>query len=469
MRSVLCCLIISLLAPAFSVASCAYNSNRLEIKEFISDYDRFGEDEIPVVSDNANKYYYAFSSGKTNHSTYSLLDACQKKMYDYIVNSSPGQLSLTFNFDYGEFVVGNFTQDYLSAVMYAVLRERPEIFYFNGYQVTGGYYYGDGTCIAVLNFAIRVNPDTTYNETNLPGYCSALNTSLKNVPVDLSNRYNFVKSVHDYLCNNAYYPDLNSSDYIGNAHDAYGALVEGRTVCEGYAEAFKLICNYYNIPAVCITGDAGGPHMWNAVQMDDGKWYFLDITWDDQTDTSLGVLYDFFLIGSNTKDRYFGGYAFNDSHISDGSPYLPVLDYATEKYSERNHNTGFRATYNSSARYDGKYLIRSCFDSKDTDVYYNGIYVDAGNLTTNGIFSVTDGETGNTENWTMVLVGDCNGDGNCDVTDYADAVNKVLSDNGVSDATDMAADMDCDGCLDVIDLSLFYLASTGLDTDIKIE
>lgn len=468
MRKVLCFLIIiSLFVPVLSVTSYAYNSNKLKINERISDYDRFGEEQIPFISDNADKYYYGFSTGKTVYTTYSLLDPCQRKMYDYIVNSTPGLLTLTFNFDYGEFAAENFTQDYFSEVMYAVIRERPEIFYFNGYQITGGYYYSDGTCIAVLNFLIRVNSSSTYNETNLPGYCSDLTNALKNVPVDLSNRYSFVKSVHDYLCDFAYYPNLNSSDYNGNAHDAYGALVEGRTVCEGYAEAFKLICNYYNIPAVCITGDAGGPHMWNAVQMDDGKWYLLDITWDDQD--NYGIFYDFFLIGLNTVDTYFGGHAFKDSHISDGSSYLPVLNYSNEKYSETNHNTGFKATYNSCAKYDGKFLIRSCFDSKDTEVYYNGMYVNTDNLTTNGVFSVKGSQNENAEYWTMVLVGDCNGDGNCDATDYADAVNRVLSDRSISDAYDLAADIDCDGCLDVIDLSLFYLASTGMVTDIKIE
>ena len=467
MKRVLCFLIIlSLLIPAFSVTSCAYNGRRIEINEFISDYDRFGE-EKPLISDNAESYYYCFSTGKTDYTTYSLLDGCQRKMYDYIVNSTPGQLSITFNFDYGEFDAENFTQDYLSDVMYAVLRERPEIFYFNGYQVTGGYYYGDGTCIAVLNFVISVKSTTTYNANNLPGYCTALKNALENVPVDLSNRYNFVKSVHDYLCNFAYYPDLNSSDYIGNAHDAYGALVEGRTVCEGYSEAFKLICNYYNIPSVCITGDAGGPHMWNAVQMDDGNWYLLDITWDDQD--SYGIYYDFFLVGLNTKDRYFTGYEFGISHVSDGSPYLPVLNYATDKYTETNHNTAFEATYNSLAIDDGNYLIRSYFDIDETNVYYNGMYVETDNLTTNGVFKAPSGENYNPEDWTLVVLGDCNADGNCNVADYSDAVNKVLADNGVSDATDMAADMDCDGSLDVIDLAVIQLATSGLDTDIEIE
>ena len=67
------------------------------------------------------------------------------------------------------------------------------------------------------------------------------------------------------------------------------------------------------------------------------------------------------------------------------------------------------------------------------------------------------------------MLGDCNGDGNCNVSDYSDAVNKVLADNGISDASDMAADMDNDGYLDVIDLAIMHLATSGLNTDIEIE
>jgi hypothetical protein len=228
------------------------------------------------------------------------------------------------------------------------------------------------------------------------------------------------------------------------------------------------LCDIYNIPCVCITGTAnGGAHMWNAVQMDDGLWYILDITWDDQTDDGWGIFTDFFLIGLNTKDLYFGGSAFNESHISDGSPYLPPLNYATDKYTETNHNTEFKATYNSLAI--DNYLIRSCFDIEDTYVYYNGMYVETNNLVTNGTFKVPNAENNEFEEWTLVLLGDCNSDGNCDAADYSEAVNKVLADKGVSDASDMAADMDCDGCLDVIDLAIIQLASSGLNTQIEIE
>lgn len=455
-----------LMFSTFTITSYAYNQKTLEITKFISGHDKFGEGDLSSVSGNVESYYYSPQKGLPVYSAYSLLDDCQKKIYNYIVNSTPGKLSLTFNFEPGEFLADNFNEPYLSEVMYAFCRDRPEVFYFYGYQVTGGAYYSGYTSIAYIDFVIALKPTTTYTTDNLPGLCASLQNALKRVPVDISNRYNFVRSVHDYLCTSAYYPDLNSSDYIGNAHDAYGALVEKRTVCEGYAEAFKLICNYYNIPAICITGSAGGgAHMWNAVQMDDGLWYFLDITWDDQTNR---IYNDFFLVGLNTKDTYFTGKAFGESHVSDGSVYLPVLTYATEKYTQIDHNTGFKATYNSLTK-DNNVLVRSLFEAEVCNVYYNGMYIDTQGLTTNGKFNVASGENGKLESWTLVLLGDCTGDGKCTVSDYSEAVNKVLSDKDVTTAFDMAADIDCDGYLDVIDLAMLQIITSGLDTEIEIE
>lgn len=74
----------------------------------------------------------------------------------------------------------------------------------------------------------------------------------------------------------------------GNAHNAYGALVEGLAVCEGYAEAFQYLLHRAGIQSFLIEGasnpPSGGaqiPHAWNAVKID-GKFYQVDVTWDDQ-------------------------------------------------------------------------------------------------------------------------------------------------------------------------------------------
>lgn len=75
-----------------------------------------------------------------------------------------------------------------------------------------------------------------------------------------------------------------------NAHNAYGALVEGVAVCEGYSEAFQYLLHRAGIASFLAIGTSvnvynGIPegHEWNYIKID-GKWYQTDVTWDDQGD-----------------------------------------------------------------------------------------------------------------------------------------------------------------------------------------
>ncbi len=70
--------------------------------------------------------------------------------------------------------------------------------------------------------------------------------------------------------------------------NAYGALVRGQSVCEGYARAVKAVLDEMGIASVLVQGmfaDENGelvePHMWNYVRMDDYRWYLLDATMGD--------------------------------------------------------------------------------------------------------------------------------------------------------------------------------------------
>ena len=462
-----------ILLSVFQVTAFSYEDKNLIIHSAEEIYQSviFDECDSDLTensdSDYANFYQYGFNIGSYVYSAYSLLNVTEKLLYDEFCSSlDAGNSSVKVNFS-PALSSSDFSNIDWKQLLNAIKLDRPDFFFLTSLHRSWGTYSNGSVpyvTLTALSPSYYDSSVTLYTETEIIECSATLNNTIKTLSFDLTNRYNFVKSVHDYLCNNIV--------YINNqlrCHDAYGALVEGVSVCQGYAEAFKLICNYYKIPCVLLTGTAnGGGHMWNAVQMDDGLWYLLDVTWDDQTDR-YGIFYDFFLIGLNTKDIYFGGKAFNVSHISDGTPYLPALKYATDKYTQTNHNTAFEATYNSIANTDGNYLLRSYFDNAYTNVYYNGMYVETTNLTTNDVFEIPIDEQGNTEEWNLVLLGDCNGDGNCNVSDYADAVNKVLSDSEVSTAYDMAADMDCDGYLDVIDLSIMHLVTSGLVTDIQIE
>jgi len=106
---------------------------------------------------------------------------------------------------------------------------------------------------------------------------STSSTSLRGKVLDINN----------YLVNLVTYdPNAPGNDMSRYAHDAYGALVDPNhyAVCDGYSEAFLLLCEKEGIDCVIVLG-TGLPnlenHAWNYVKMDDGKWYAIDVTWND--------------------------------------------------------------------------------------------------------------------------------------------------------------------------------------------
>ncbi len=152
--------------------------------------------------------------------------------------------------------------------------------------------------------------------------------------------YDRVLSIHDYVCALTTYTYDTKADYV---YSAFGSLVDHRAVCEGYAEAFKLLCNANGIECILVTGQSNGEnHMWNYVRMDDGKWYAVDPTWDDRAGGNYYRTY--FLVGSDTVVVPRNGTTFSRNHVPNGylSPTnlkefaFPVLSSAS--YLENNPN-----------------------------------------------------------------------------------------------------------------------------------
>ncbi len=442
------------------------------------DYAPFYDSEMVMLDFSVDKkinnmvysptYYYSSDfQYSTTYDCYDKLSAAQKYIYDKIVENA-GSLTFDISFEKEQLSLTELQSDnFLNQIINAVSLDRPDIFYFAGCGYEGGSFYTNTDFVAVLNFKVATFDKTIgvnyYDNADLLSYYIALCDAVKNVPVNLTNRYNFIKSLHDYLCKTVYYPDINSADYVTSAHDAYGALVENRAVCQGYSDAIKLVCDYYNIPCVCISGTAaGGGHMWNAIQMDDGRWYFIDATWNDQGD--YGTFYDFFLVGEKSVDTYFSGIEFSEEHINDADLFLPLLNYAENAYSQTNHNTKFDATYNSLVDEDNMLLYLSVFDAGKTNIYYNGMYVPVNNYSTGETVTV-----GSNLNYQMVILGDANGDGNCDPLDYSLVINASLADDkSVSNIDERAYDINRDGYVDILDSYAYSLMSNGIDTHIEL-
>ncbi|MBR4287348.1 MAG: hypothetical protein IKT55_06560 [Clostridia bacterium] len=450
------------------VVECYASAKPVIVTEYFEEYcDEYcGDVASDSVSENMQDYFYPYSIGGNVYSSYSLLSDLEKVYYDKIVSLDVGVLSFTINYSptlsKKQFESIDFTK-----IMYAVCLDHPEIFYYNGYGYSKSYYPSTGAVISITyNIGIKKhgqNNAEIYNASNIPTYYDAMMDVIDNANFNTTTRYDFVKSVHDYLCNNASY----INDYA-SCHDAYGTLVNGVAVCQGYSEAFKIFCDKYKIPCVCITGTAnGGAHMWNAVQMDDGKWYLLDITWDDQDDD--GIFNDFFLIGLETKDTYFTGNAFKVSHVSDGSPYLPPLPYSDTAFNSADKYSNFAATYNAKGDFVNKKIILSFFDTTDNNIYFHGMYVPVPSYYTTATFTLTSGNNNTTESCRMVLIGDCDGDGYANVTDYSLTVNKALSGETVEDDYDEASDANFDGVIDALDVAILERAIVGSNTQIIVE
>ncbi|MCL1880998.1 MAG: transglutaminase-like domain-containing protein [Oscillospiraceae bacterium] len=89
-----------------------------------------------------------------------------------------------------------------------------------------------------------------------------------------------------------------------NAFNVYGALVEGRAVCQGYAQSLLILLHMAGIENTLITGQAGDEeHAWNFVNYGTAtnpNWYHVDVTWND---TEHGLSNQFFNVSDAVIQR----------------------------------------------------------------------------------------------------------------------------------------------------------------------
>ncbi|MCR5322370.1 MAG: hypothetical protein K6E85_03745 [Lachnospiraceae bacterium] len=119
------------------------------------------------------------------------------------------------------------------------------------------------------------------------------------------SEYETVKNIHDHLVQNIVYP----SSWSGNGvHSLNYALNKGGCVCDGYAKAFYFLSKANGIEALIVGGKATDDHgtdshAWNKVKVN-GKWYTIDVTWDDPYPDDPSVIrYDYFLIKDSDISR----------------------------------------------------------------------------------------------------------------------------------------------------------------------
>ncbi len=303
-----------------------------EVQSFVSNIiiageNKEGEIQSPEVSENllssgeVRNQIEETSNNASKKFFYNQLDNYSKILYDALEKNKDNMKTGTYEINFGtvfsdilsksngQEILGDYYQSAIEAYTYDNL----DTFYIDFSKVrlniettkrlnkvTYRVYLNQGES---ENYLFDEFPTQQHVEVALNEIEKVKRYFVQNKKVDT---YANIKVVHDYLVESIEYDTSVSED---NIYNIYGALVNKKCVCEGYAEAFKVLMDALDIPSVIIIGKATNSkgqtenHAWNYVQIN-GIWYAIDCTWDDPILIGGGILtnslkYKYFLKGEN--------------------------------------------------------------------------------------------------------------------------------------------------------------------------
>ena len=158
-------------------------------------------------------------------------------------------------------------------------------------------------------------------QARLQDYIHVSVCDLKELDLKGKSDYRKIQAIHDYLCDNIEYDTEKSGDDKGGTeHTAYGALVEGKSVCQGYAISLYRLLLEAGVDCRVIdgqgleTGGLSSAHSWNIVSIG-GVYFYVDTTWDDSSGSK-----DYFL---KNRDDFETDHVMSEEYDK---------DFVTEQY-----------------------------------------------------------------------------------------------------------------------------------------
>lgn len=180
-----------------------------------------------------------------------------------------------------------------------VMRDRPELFYVEGFRYTE-HLLGD--VLTKISFEGMYSATKEEAEAYAIEIDRKLSECIGRAPVN-DDEYSIVKHLYDYLIANTEY-DAGAD----NNQNIRSVFLGGRSVCQGYAKAMQYMLQKAGIQSFLVTGYTGGVrHAWNLTRVN-GQYYYLDPTWGDASYSYSGsedmeqgafypsINYDYFLV-----------------------------------------------------------------------------------------------------------------------------------------------------------------------------
>ncbi len=171
-----------------------------------------------------------------------------------------------------------------------LLADDPELFYYD-HSVTWFYGTEDNGQVTRLEFIYH----DCFTPADTEVFEAAVNRALGCL-IPGMNALQTALVLHDYLAVQTAYDieNVRAGTIPDASFTAYGALVLGKAVCQGYAQAYRVLLGRCGIPTAYVPSE-GMNHGWTLVKLGE-SWYHADVTWDDPTPDTPGLArHDFFL------------------------------------------------------------------------------------------------------------------------------------------------------------------------------
>lgn len=179
-------------------------------------------------------------------------------------------------------ISGDMAQERIKLAFEAVRKDYPQLFYM---RQTFTVHQTKNSQGAVVSFHVELSYFFTSRsalERAKTAFYTRVNTLLEQVDSvdgDTARQWEIYRIVTQSGVYN--YAEAATPGVNLKAHTAGGCLVEGDCVCDGYALAMALLCNYSGLSATVVTGTLENvAHAWNLVELN-GRHYYCDPTLDD--------------------------------------------------------------------------------------------------------------------------------------------------------------------------------------------
>ena len=163
-------------------------------------------------------------------------------------------------------------------------------------QIISSYDASTGIAQMKIDYAVEYYT-TAAQEMELN---DAIDNVLDELDLEDARDYEKICGIYDYICSNVAYDTTNVNNKSNTIkYTAYGALINGKAVCQGYAVLLYRLALALGVDNRLIAGVGNGEaHGWNIVELKD-LYYNVDATWD-----AGAKEYGYFLLSdANFKDH----------------------------------------------------------------------------------------------------------------------------------------------------------------------